>query len=224
VIVRRFCLFAAVVLMPTPALAGDDAELWLRASATADLSERWQLGLESILRFSAEADGLYEGEFGGTLGYELQSGLTLAAGYLRVPTYSRSGVVRKENRFRQQLSFAVAAMGKSKLSGRLRIEERLIGTGGDMGVRLRPGIGLSIPLRSGASIALVASHESFVNLNSTDWGQDAGYDRMRNFLGVSAPVSKRLTIEGGYLNQFSFRKGAQDIQDHVASASMSYRF
>jgi hypothetical protein len=204
--------------------AEDDGQLWLRASASGELPGGWQVGLESVLRFGDEADGLYEGEYGGTIGRELSEGVSAAAGYLRVPSYSRDGVTRRENRFRQQLSFPVAHVMGGRLIGRFRIEERVVDTGNDLGVRLRPFLSWSSPIRSGSRTQVLLSHESFVNLNGTDWGQRGGYDRMRNFAGVTTPLAKRLALEIGYLNQYGFQRGEPDTQDHAASVGLSYRF
>ena len=45
----------------------------------------------------------------------------------------------------------------------------------------------------------------------------------RNFVGVSVPIAKGLTVEPGYLNQAVFRPG-EDRYDHIASMTMFYRF
>lgn len=226
--VRRLRSNAAIVALltagPVAAATEDDAQFWLRASVSGGIGGNWQAGLETTLRFGNDAGGLYEGEYGGSLGYQFSDELGLYAGYLRVPTYSRQGVTRTEDRFRQQFNFALGEIGGGKLHGRLRIEQRLVSGGDDMGVRLRPNLVWSQPLRRDGSTSLVLSHESFVNLNSTDWGQRGGYDRMRNLVAISTPLAKGVTAEIGYLNQYGFRSSARDTQDHVASMAISYSF
>ncbi len=220
----RLCCCAAALIAAVPAHATeDDSQIWLRASASGSISGPWQGSFETVLRFGNDADGLYEGEYGGSLGYQFREGVTLYGGYLRVPTYSRSGVTRTEDRFRQQLNLPLGKVAGGKLNGRFRIEERLVSTGDDMGVRLRPNLVWSRPFKEGRKTALVLSHESFINLNSTDWGQRDGYERMRNLVAVSTPLAKKVTAEIGYLNQYGFRPG-RDSQDHVASLSVSYSF
>ncbi len=200
----------------------DDQELWLRASASGKISERWQAGLETVLRFSDDEGGLYEAEYGGSLGYEIRKGVTFAAGYLYVPDYADGRVTDREHRLRQQLSFPLGTVAGGRLNGRFRIEERLVEGADDLGVRLRPNVGWSLPLRRGGKTALVLSHESFINLNGTDWGQRGGYERMRNLVAISTPVAKGISAEIGYLNQYNVR--GRDRQDHVASVSLSYSF
>ncbi len=152
---RRLPLIA-MLLFAAPAWAADgDAQLWLRASASGSLSGPWQGSLDMVLRYGDEAEGLYEAEFGGSLGYQFKSGIALFGGYLRVPSYSRTGVTRTESRFRQQVNLPLGTPGGGKLSGRLRIEQRLVSTGNKLGVRLRPNLIWSRPLRKGGKTSLV---------------------------------------------------------------------
>lgn len=215
-----------VLLLATshaPARAGEkDAQLWIRTSASAALPDGWEIGLKSVLRFGHEAGGLYEGEFGGSIGRALGGGVSASAGYLRVPRYGR-GAARGEDRLRQQLSFPIGRAAGGRLDGRLRIEQRLPGGGAEPGVRLRPFLAWRAPVGR-AGTALLFSHESFVNLNDTDWGQSGGWERMRNFAGLATPLAGGIVLEAGYLNQYGQRRGRPDRQDHVGSLGLSYRF
>src|SRR3546814_8651684 len=73
--------------------------------------------------------------------------------------------------------------------------------------------------------ALVLSHESFIQVNDTDWGQASGYARMRNAIGVKTPLSKVVSVELGYLNQYDFGlHGAHDKMAHAATVALSLGF
>lgn len=217
-------LCEALLISSSASASEGDGQLWLRASASGGISGPWQAGIETVLRFGDDADGLYEAEYGANVGYQFENGAGVNAGYVRVPTYSRAGVTRLENRFRQQLNAPLGLVAGGKLNVRLRLEQRLVSTGDDVGVRLRPNLVWSRPLRKGGKTALVLSHESFINLNGADWGQRGGYDRMRNLVAISTPLAKKFIAELGYLNQYGFRANARDTQDHVASLSVSYSF
>lgn len=215
---------ALFVAMPAMAQTDHDSQLWIAASASVPVADHLEAGLEGIMRFGDDADGLYEAEFGGSISYEIAKGIKLQAGFLRVPRYTRAGVRDIEDRPRQQISATTGFLG-GKLTGRLRLEERWRNTGDDMGLRLRPHIKYARPLRAGGKTQLVLSHESFFPLNTTDWGQHSGYERMRNFVGLTTPLVKHVAIEAGYLNQYSFgRRTAHDKMDHVASLSLSLAF
>ncbi len=65
--------------------------------------------------------------------------------------------------------------------------------------------------------------EVFFNLNTTDWGAQAGLDRWRNFVGVNIPLHQGVVIEPGYLNQY-VNQTAGDQIDHVFSATLNVSF
>jgi hypothetical protein len=220
----RLLLALPLIALATPALAqtDTDAQAWATASGSADLADGVALALESTARFGDDADGLYELEFGGWLEFDAGDGITVSTGYVRVPGYSRGDLTKMEDRPRQQIAFPLASFAGGKLSGRVRLEERLRRDGNDVGLRLRPQIKYSLPLRAGGKTALVLSHESFIEVNDTDWGQNSGYARMRNAIGVKTPLNDAISIEAGYLNQYDFgRNGDRDEMAHVATVSLS---
>lgn len=221
----RSAFAVAAALIAAPAAAADhDSQFWATATASAPLGGKFSASVETVLRFGDDADGLYEGEYGINLAYDISKQTAVSVGYLRVPAYSRAGVTSRENRFRQQIGFDIGEIAGGKLTGRVRLEERLRDTGDDLGLRLRPYLKWSLPLAEDGP-ALVLSHESFVTLNDTDWGQRDGYERMRNFIGFNVPIVTGLKGEFGYLNQYGFgRDDDEDSIDDVASVSFAYSF
>lgn len=59
------------------------------------------------------------------------------------------------------------------------------------------------------------AHESYLNLNTTDFGQDAGHKRMRNSAALSSPITERVNSEIGYMNQYRFNGDDRDIMEHA---------
>lgn len=220
---RLFLTAALLALPPSPASAGtdSDAQAWFTASASGAIAGRLLGQAELITRFSNDADGLYEAEIGGFLGYRLTDRVSLWAGYVRVPRYARDARTVVEDRTRQQVTADLGAPFGGRLSGRVRLEQRFR-SGGDIGWRLRPQLKFARALKKDG-IALVASHESFLPLNDTDWGQRSRYERMRNFVGLQLPVAGTVAAEIGYLNQYNFRAG-RDAVDHVLSTTFSHAF
>jgi hypothetical protein len=221
----RYLILLPLLGLAAPAQAQvEDNEIWLTAGASVPLAEATKLGLEVTSRFSDDDGGLYEIEMSGLLIREVAKGVEIGVGYVRTPNYSRGTVTRMENRGRQQITAKFGKVAGGSLSGRFRIEERFRRGSDDMGVRLRPYLKYSLPLGQGAT-ALVVSHESFLNLDDTDWGQIGGYERMRNLVGISTPLTKGVTLETGYLNQYRFAQGgSRDTMDHVGSANLSIAF
>lgn len=223
----RHAIAALLLCAAAPAFAqtDTDSQIWLTASASTKISDTIDLSLETVLRFGSDADGLYEGEYGGDLGFAIGDGMKLSAGYVRVPQYSRAGVTAIEDRARQAISFGVGEFAGGTLSARIRIEERWRNTGSDTGFRLRPKLTWVRPFTPEGKTALVISHESLIELNDADWGQSAGYDRMRNFIGIATPLVEGVKIEGGYLNQWGLKRDGDPASvDHALSMSLAYSF
>lgn len=216
---------AGTAASPAAARTHADSQAWLTASGSARLSDRFSLGLSTITRFGDRAGGLYEGEFGGTLSADLGDGLSFTAGYARVIGYDNGHATSIENRPSEAIGFTIARLGGASLTGRVKLEERFRNTGSDMGLRLVPKLQLTVPFRPGSATALVVSHESYVQLNHTDWGQQRGYSRMRNLIGVKTALTPHLTGEVDYLNQLDFGLGGADNRmANVALLGVSLRF
>lgn len=218
---RAFQLVVALV-MATPAIAAQDAQLWTTASATAKLSNRWRLSEEITGRFSDHRNGLYEIESNTLFGYSVGKGVTLWAGYTHNPTYSGGHFAIMEHRAREQVTIDdLARLGTGRLSGRIRVEQRwregLDGTGW----RIRPYVKYALPFHRGEKTAFIASVEPFFDLNTTTFQRTGGLDRIRSFVGISTPLTRNVTAEAGYLNQHTFVRNGSDNDDHVASVSLA---
>lgn len=218
-------LGAAALAISHPAEARDDAQLWLGTNANIKLSDNLRFSQEVIGRFSDNRHGLYEVEMNTMLGYRLSKVTTVWLGYTHDPNYAGGDFTVMEHRFRQQVTFDnFTKIGRGTLSARVRLEERwregLDGTGW----RLRPYLKYSLPFRAGHKTALVLSHESFIDLNTTNFQRVEGEERMRNQISISTPLSKAITAEIGYLNQHSFVPHAHDNDDHAATVTLGFSF
>lgn len=209
------------VMIASPA-AASDPQGWLTADASVRLGPKVSANLSAIGRFGDAADGLYETEFGGGLGYDLGGGWTATVGYVRVAGYDHGSTTHVEDRPSEQIGFRLFRLGGASVGGRVRLEQRFRNTGDGTGWRLRPQVKLTLPLRPGSSTALVVSHESFLQLNRTDWGQLAGYSRMRNAVGLRTALLPHVAIEANYLNQHDFGlHGAPDTSANVGVLGLS---
>jgi hypothetical protein len=214
-----FLLVLPFLLIAMPALSQDeeDKRLWLKGAASVRLNDRMKLDLDSEGRFSNDRDGLYEIELNSLITYEVGNGVAIGGGYVRSTNYFHGTTIQAEDRFRAHVGVSGMA-GPVELSGRVRLEYRLRSDGDDAGLRLRPQFKAVLPISR--NVNLVASHESFFPLNDTDWGQRAGYQRMRNFVGVAWKTSERLSFEVGYVNEHDFgRARTPDVIGHALSIS-----
>lgn len=216
---RATLLMLALLVAPATPAAAQDSQLWTTASATLKLSSRWRLSDELTARFSDKRDGLYDIESNTLLGYQIGKGVTLWGGYTHDQQYAAGHPTVLEQRAREQLTFDnVGRIGSGQLSARLRVEQRWRNGGDGTGWRVRPYARYSLPLHG--KTALNLSNETFVNLNDNAF-QRGGVERMRNLIAVATPLSKSLTVEAGYLNQYVFVRGGPDTMDHVAQVTLS---
>ncbi|MES2174173.1 MAG: DUF2490 domain-containing protein [Pseudomonadota bacterium] len=220
-----FLPLLAALAWPAAAHASEDEQLWTTASATVKLSDHWRLSQEVVARFSDDRKGLYEIESNTLVGYKLSKGVTIWAGYTHDPQYAGGDFTVMEHRGRQQLTFDnIAKVGPVSISARLRMEERWRDGVDGTAWRLRPYVKLVMPFREGGKTALVLSHESFFDLNKTNFQRVQGEERMRNMIAITTPVAKNVNAEIGYLHQHGFRPDADDSNDNVASLALSFNF
>ena len=210
----------AALLSSTAATARSDSQVWTTASATVKLSDNWRVSQEIVARFSDNRNGLYEIESNTLLGYKLNKVTTLWAGYTHDPQYSAGDFTVMEHRAREQVTFdGFAQIGKAKLSGRVRLEQRWRHNVDGTGWRLRPYLKVAIPVAG--KTALNLSTEPFFNLNQTPFQARTGLDRVRNLITISTPLTKTLTGEAGYMNQHGFVRGGEDTSDNIAYFAVS---
>lgn len=223
-IVTGLCTPAAL-LAAAPACASEDEQLWVGSTVTVKLDDKWRFSQDVIGRFSNDRDGLYEIESNSLIGYKVADKVTVWVGYTHNPNYNAGHFTVMEHRGRQQITLDnIVKIGPGQLSARLRVEERWREGIGGTAYRLRPYVKYVLPFREGGKTALVLSHESFIDLNRTNFQRVQGEERMRNMVAVTTPVAKNLNLEVGYLHQHGFRPDADDSNDNVASVSLGFNF
>lgn len=208
----------AGMLMATPALAGDQ-QYWGTVTEQAGLGGAWRVNNETVLR-SSDSRGFYEIEENFMVGYKANKHMTLWLGYTFDPNYLHGQHRFNEQRFRQQVNYDnLLVIGPVRLSGRVRLEERWREGNPGTAWRLRPLAKLAITLHG--KTTLNATHESFVDLNTTTFQRVGGEERMRNTVYIATPLTKQLSIDAGYLEQHGFVRGGPDTHDHVVALGLS---
>lgn len=220
----RLLPFAALVFCSAmPAIAADqDFQSWTAANVSLDVSNKIVVTLEGQARFTDDASRLGQTLLRPSLGYRLGKNTTASLGYAYVDTNPAGPARTQEHRLWQQMAFRIAGDGKGlTVIGRTRFEQRWLEGRSDMGWRLRQQVRATMPI-SGKVRAVVWS-EPFLNLDDTSWGQRSGLDRWRNSVGLAVPVSKAVTVEPGYLNQWVVARG-RDRVHHIGNVSVTARF
>lgn len=224
-ILAPLAVIALATTAPSPALAADDTQLWTQASVGVKLSDKWRLSNEFVARFGDTANGLYEVENSTLLGYQITDQVSAWAGYVHNPTYLEGDLTAKERRLREQIVVDnIAKVGKASIGARLRMEQRWREGIDGTAWRMRPYVKLGVPLGGKTAPTLNVTHENFINLNNTAFQSVDGFDRMRNAVSLSVPVSKVMKAEVGYLNQYRFVRAAPDLMEHALTAGVGFSF
>lgn len=219
----RLLLAAASLCFPAAAMAAqEDEQVWLAQFSTIEVGQKVLLFTDMQLRFTDGADRLGQVLLRPAVGYRITPSDTLFLGYAYVRTESLNGTPTDEHRMFQQALVRVAGgPGKTTVTSRTRLEQRWLEGRSGMGWRLRQQVRLETPVAKGLNAIVWA--EPFVNLDTTSWGQRAGFDQLRGFFGVGVPIAKGIAIEAGYSGQYVNRFNVPDRMNHIGSLSLTIR-
>lgn len=215
------CALIAAAVAPAAHAQVEDEQLWIKLSAETALSDDVELEIETNQRLGDAEGGIYESQYVAKIGVDIGRGFKLTGGLNRVVAVDGGRVDNTEWRPRQELGFPDLALGKGALTGRIRLEQRFRSDGDDLGHRVRPEISYALPLSD--TVDLELGHESYFNLNTTDFGQRAGHERMRNFVEIGFPLTDKVDAGVGYLNQYRFNRSAPDRMEHALTLSLGIR-
>ncbi len=219
----RLLLAAASLCFPATAMAAqEDEQVWLAQFSTIEVGQKVLLFTDVQLRFTDGADRLGQVLLRPAVGYRITPSDTLFLGYAYVRTEPLNGTPTDEHRIFQQAQVRVAGgPGKTTVTSRTRLEQRWLEGRSGMGWRLRQQVRLETPVAKGLNAIVWA--EPFVNLDTTSWGQRAGFDQLRGFAGVGVPIAKGIAIEAGYSGQYVNRFNVPDRMNHIGSLSLTIR-
>lgn len=219
---RRFLIAATTLFAAGPARA-DDTQLWTALAANGSIKEggRLLLWFDGHARFRDDIERLGVSIIRPGVGWRLDdNGTALWAGYARVVSRSASSPDVNENRFWQQATYRLGAPLGFSLSGRTRMEQRLIEGADDAGWRVRQLVRFDRPIDN-SPFTLIGWNETFYAFNDTDWGARSGYDQNRLFVGGGWAIQKNLRLEGGYLFNHIRRDAAPNANNHAVSLTLS---
>ena len=213
---------AALALPAGAHAATEDFQTWNAVNFSTHIAQNVPVTLELSGRMVDDSGRLGVVIFRPAIGYKISDAVTVFVGYTHQKTINDGRADVDENRIHQQVNWRIGKIGKATVASRTRIEQRWVAGARDMGWRVRERLQLQVPLKSkGANF--VVSNELLFALNTTDWGARAGFDQMRNFVGVNFPLSKVVTLETGYQNRYQERRGAADRMDHIIPLTLNIK-
>lgn len=223
-------LAAPLLVWAAPALAAEpDAQVWAAQQAFITLDPKLLAFTDLQLRMTDDASRAGQILVRGALGLKVAPSTTVWGGYGYIRTDPKGGRVSHEHRIFQQVMWRALGDGlgnqtsRVTVTGRTRLEQRMVeGTAGT-GWRLRQLVRLDVPTGKRGDPLVVAWVEPFVAFNRTAWGQKSGFDQLRTFAGVALPVGRGLSLEAGYSTQYVAREAREDRMNHIASLSFVIR-
>lgn len=223
---RRLFPALAIMLVPVAAHAGD-TQLWttgiVQGAVGAGTGTQPMVWMEVQSRLGNDVSHLtvftvrpgfglrFGPDFNALFGYQYQRNTPLAGRNI------------DEHRMWQQLTLPLYRDPEHLIfTTRLRLEERNVTVGHDLGWRARVMLRMQVPLHGRGSAGPLLWSEAFFGLNDTDWGQHHGLNQVRAFAGGVFPVSKHLNLEAGYMAQFD-RTPGRYRRNNVVSLTLNYR-
>ncbi len=203
----------------------DDVGQWNAILTQGKLGQssdsRLKWWFDSHLRFTEDADGFNQSIIRPGIGWGLGENSALWAGYGWIRTSPLSGEDFDEHRIWEQWTWS-KKMEPFKIATRSRFEQRFVETGDDTGLRWRQFFRIQKSLPTNIPLTLVCWDEIFFALNDTDWGQNAGFDQNRVFVGFGVQRCKhsKWRTEIGYLHQAINQDGPTNRANHILSINL----
>ncbi len=206
-----------IALAPVPAFATDDAaEFWFNPSVSFDLDKNTGLEFETAQRLRDAEDGRSDTYFARLwLNQDVSDKATLGGAFER--RVNDGGA--DETRLIQQLSTS-----HGYLRTRFRLEQRFVDNADRMGLRVRPRIGVAVPIDADRRWTFKTDAELFLTLRSISINGDDGLTGLRTQIGLSYAATDRLTMGAGYLRQQDFDDDGADRVGHAPLIGIEYSF
>ena len=204
-VMRRLALSA--LLLAAPATA-QDVQSWNSVIAQGPIDGKLLLWAEAQGRLDQDVSRFSVGIGRLGLGVRLKHDVDLMVGYHFQHNELGGGRTRDEHRAWQQVQAPLIRQANGlTLITRWRLEQRMIEGADVTGWRLRMQWRLVQPLHGRGTAGPLLQSETFVSLNDTDWGAQAGLDSQRTLVGWLQPLSPRLKLEAGYMHVLLNRPG-----------------
>ena len=206
-----------LVLASAPAAATSDAaELWLNPSVSVDFDKDTGIEIETAQRLRSADDDRVDTYFVRLwLNQKMAENLTLSGAIERRINNGGSD----ETRLLQQMTTS-----HGYLRTRLRLEQRFVDSADQTGLRVRPRLGVAVPIDTNERWTFKTDAEMFLTLQSTSNGGDTGLTGLRTQMGVSYDVTPRLTLSAAYLRQQDFDERGPDVVGHAPILGIEFAF
>lgn len=136
------------------------------------------------------------------LGYQTSPSLQFFLINSYVVSEKLNATIQQEYRLWQQINWVLTDNPRYSLMSRSRLEERKNFEAAPIAVRLREQLTLRIPIQNWPRHYYMVFDEVFFNLNHPSWVSPEFFQQNRAFIGISTDISKLISVDVGYLNQY----------------------
>lgn len=190
---------ALAAVAPLSAAHAQAVQPWPDLVVSTPLGQGWQASAEALGRI-ADDTRPSQAETRLLLGHTLGRNVTGWIGWVHLANFNPGAPNGHENQVAEQLNWAIGALGPVRISTRTRLEQRFISNVEGVSWRWRQQVRLALPLAGKRGPSAVVWAEPYIGLNHTS-GQPRTLDQTRVFVGLALPVSPRVDLEFGYLEQ-----------------------
>ncbi|MEM8768260.1 MAG: DUF2490 domain-containing protein [Pseudomonadota bacterium] len=188
----------------------------------ADKDNRWRYWIDAQHRYFDIGSGITQSVLRPAVGMRFDNGVTVLVGYGYFNNRRTDGERFEEHRPWQQVGWTALKRDRSSLGVRLRLEQRFLDIGDDVGWTLRTQLSYTRRLGNANRWQAIAFLEPFFDLNDTDWGGEARLSQNRVFLGAGYRMTNTLSLEFGYMHQYFARPG-ENLGNHLGILHLKFR-
>ena len=206
-------ILIAAGALPVTAACAAPVQPWPNALLIAPLAPGWQASAEAVERVADEARPS-QLETRLQVGHALSKCVMVWAGWVRFENYLRHAANTHENQAVEQINWNMGTIGPVRLATRTRLEQRLVSGVDQTSWRWRQQLRAALPLHGSHGPSAILWAEPFLSHNRTG-AQSHTLDQLRTFAGVTFPVTRRIDLEIGYLNQRIYRPATTIVNDAI---------
>lgn len=197
-----------------------EIKFWGAISALDRFTETspWAYYLEAEGRFNFSEQGFSDAPLRVGIGYYIMPNLSFWLGYY----YSFDNYSSKnENRLWQQILWDVVKRQKFQITSRTRLEQIERKDESQIVWQARERLMFLFPQVFSTKFIPQIGDEVFINCNKPNWISNNSLSQNRAIVGVLIPLTKKMTLEVDYINQYLSRPGKNTLS-HVLYMELEF--
>ena len=196
--------------------ATSDTQTWLDVNATIQITDHWRALVEYTPMFTKNISELGTSTVRSGIGYAIDEHSTFWAGYVAQWALVPSGQYAVEQQSWQGYTYSNSFKSGFNFEMRSRLTERFLPGNSDIAYQGRVRLRGEYDLPFCPDLSIIASNETFVNLNNNINTNNiqAGLNQNQAFVALGYKLTKNVKVEAGYLQQHINGTGTNGDQNN----------